>query len=141
MTGEAPTGHGFRGNALRRTMLRPVTPVLNAAALRAEPGNTASLADLMAGMSNGLLIESLLGGQQRTGLSPVVEGRIRLGFTIRDGRVTGMLRSAPLSLDLRTVLGAQFMAATEQHWAVSRIWSGRLPFVLASADGSGAADV
>jgi PmbA protein len=131
--GESPTGHGFRGNALRRTMLRPVTPVLNGATLRAGPQRTVPLADLVAGISNGILVESLLGGQQRSGLSPVVEGRIRLGFAIRDGRIIGTVRPEPLGLDLRAVLGARFVAATAEQWGVSRIWSARLPFVLAAA--------
>lgn len=135
--GESPTGHGFRGNALRRTMLRPVTPVLNGATLRASPDRAGSFAELVGEISDGILIESLLGGQQRSGLSPVVEGRIRLGFVIQHGKVKGMLRPGPVSLDLREILGTRFVAATERRRAVSRIWSARLPFVLAAADGPG----
>jgi PmbA protein len=133
--GESPTGHGFRGNALRRTMLRPVTPVLNGATLQSGPQGTVPLAELIAGISNGILVESLLGGQQRSGLSPVVEGRIRLGFVIRDGRIIGTVRPEPVGLDLRAVLGARFVAASAEQWAVSRIWSARLPFVLAAGAG------
>ncbi|MEV7967053.1 metallopeptidase TldD-related protein [Sphaerisporangium sp. NPDC088356] len=133
--GDVPTGHGFRGNALRRTMLRPITPVLNGATLSAEDSETGRFDDLLGGVRDGVLIESLMGGQQRGGLSPIVEGRIRLGFLIRHGRVAGVLHPCAVALDLREVLGARFLGLTEHRWAVSRIWSGRMPFVLASAGG------
>jgi hypothetical protein len=38
-----------------------------------------------------------------------------------------------VALDLREVLGTRFTAASDRRWAVSRTWSGRLPFVLAAA--------
>ncbi|MFG1827768.1 metallopeptidase TldD-related protein [Microbispora bryophytorum] len=129
--GTAPTGHGFRGNALRRTVLKPATPVLNGATLSAGPADAGSFDDLLAGVREGVLVESLMGGHQRAGLSPVVEGRLRLGFLIRDGRVAGILRQRPIALDLREVLGRRFRAVSDRRWAVSRIWSGRMPFVLA----------
>ncbi|GAA3422274.1 metallopeptidase TldD-related protein [Streptosporangium vulgare] len=129
--GEAPTGHGFRGNALRRTVLKPVTPVLNGATLSAGPADTGSFDELLGGVRDGVLIESLMGGQQRAGSSPVVEARVRLGFLIRNGRVAGVLRPYPIALDLREVLGTRFRAAGDRPWAVSRVWTGRLPFVLA----------
>ncbi|MEU7880118.1 metallopeptidase TldD-related protein [Microbispora bryophytorum] len=129
--GTAPTGHGFRGNALRRTVLKPATPVLNGATLSAGPAGAGSFDDLLAGVREGVLVESLMGGHQRAGLSPVVEGRLRLGFLIRDGRVAGILRQRPIALDLREVLGRRFRAVSDRRWAVSRIWSGRMPFVLA----------
>ncbi|MEO3813972.1 metallopeptidase TldD-related protein [Sphaerisporangium sp. B11E5] len=129
--GTAPTGHGFRGNALRRTVLKPATPVLNGATLSAEPADVGTFDELLAGVREGVLVESLMGGHQRAGLSPVVEGRLRLGFLVRDGRVAGILRQRPVALDLREVLGRRFRAVSDRRWAVSRIWSGRMPFVLA----------
>jgi PmbA protein len=131
--GVPPTGHGFRGNAIRRKPLQPVAPVLNNATLHIDGAPTGSITDLIAELGSGVFIDSLLGGQQRAGLSPVTEGRIRLGFAVRHGRVVGTVRPTTVALDLRQVLGAGFTAASDRRWAVSRTWSGRLPFVLAAA--------
>lgn len=129
--GVAPTGHGFRGNAVRRKPLQPVTPVLNNATLHADGVPTAGLDDLITDLDSGVFIDSLLGGQQRAGLSPVVEGRIRLGFVVEHGKVVGTMTPAAVALDLREILGSQLAAVSARRWAVSRTWSGRLPFVLA----------
>lgn len=132
----ASTGHGFRGNALHRKPAQPVTPVLNHAVLQVRGADlTRGIAELVSAIDHGVLVESLLGAQQKGRLSPIVEGRIRLGVLIRRGRVVGRIGDQPVALDLREILGARFAGVTEEAWAVSRLWSGRLPFVVASGVG------
>lgn len=131
--GVAPTGHGFRGTAVRRKPLQPVTPVLNNATLHTDGVPAAGLDGLITELDSGVFIDSLLGGHQRAGLSPVVEGRIRLGFVVEHGKVVGTMTPAAVALDLREILGSRLAAVSARRWAVSRTWTGRLPFVLATA--------
>ncbi|MGW3563083.1 metallopeptidase TldD-related protein [Streptomyces sp. NPDC000941] len=127
-----PTGHGFRGNALRRKPAQPVSAVLNNAYLHAERELLAPAAGLLAAMDHGVVIESLLGGVQKGRLSPVVEARVRQGFVVRHGHVVARLRGGVLRMDLRDALGSGLAGVSNEVWPVSRMWTGRLPFVLTS---------
>lgn len=133
--GAAVTGHGFRGTALRRKPSQPIAPAVSH--LRLAPGS-AGFADLISGIRRGVLIESLIGANQHSALTPRVEGRIRLGFLVEDGQVVARLRSQPISLDLLTVLGDGFVATSADGWPAGRTWTGRLPFLLARACPPGA---
>lgn len=129
--GANPTGHGFRGTALRRKPSQPIAPA--ASRVRLAPG-AAGFADLISGIRRGVLIESFIGANQHSALSPRVEGRIRLGFLIEDGQVVARLRSRPVSLDVFTVLGGEaFVAASAECRPAGRTWTGRLPFLLTRA--------
>jgi hypothetical protein len=135
LAGVAPTGHGFRGNTLRRRLAQPVSAVLNTAELRVAPELGAGPDELVAAVERGILVDSFLGGLQKGRLSPIVQARIRVGLLIERGRVTARLDGEPLSLDLRRVLGPDLAGASTQRWPVSRMWTGRLPFVLARTGG------
>lgn len=130
--GVLPTGHGFRGNAVHRRPLRPITPVLNNATLYAHGVPSGGFDDLLTELGSGIFVDSVLGGQQRSGLSPVVEGRIRLGFAVEHGKIVGIVRPSTIALDIRDVLGHRLAAISHCRWPVSRTWTGRLPFVLAA---------
>lgn len=129
-----PTGHGFRGSALRRSLARPVAAVLNGVVIDVPPARAGRLDELIADCRDAILVESLLGTQQRAGISPIVQGRIRLGFVIRDGRVVGRMPSVPVAIDLLDVLGREFADVSVERWPVSRTWTGALPFVRSRAD-------
>lgn len=121
-----PTGHGFRGTMLSRKPRQPVAPSVSTVCL--SPGN-AGLAELIAEVRDGVLVESLIGANQHSALSPYLEGRIRLGFVIKGGRVVARVRGQPVRWDLRDLLGGRFVAASVDTWPTGRTWTGRLPFV------------
>jgi hypothetical protein len=129
--GATATGHGFRGTALRRKPSQPIAPAVSH--IRLAPGS-AGFTDLISGVQRGVLIESLIGANQHSALSPRVEGRIRLGFLIEDGHVVARLRSRPVNLDRFTVLGDGFVAPSAEGWPAGRTWTGRLPFLLTHAE-------
>jgi predicted Zn-dependent protease len=130
--GEKPTGHGYRSGPVVKKLRQPVVPVLGAARLDADGGyRVGDIDELVAGLDEAVLVESLLGTHQHGAPSPVVAGRIRTGVVISGGQPVARLAGQPVAIDLRTVLGSRFVAATATTWPVGRMWFGRLPFVAA----------
>lgn len=131
--GVPPTGHGFRGSALRRKPLQPVSAVLGDVRVHADPPLTAPWRDLLSSVGSGIVVESLLGAEQKGRLSPVVEAGVQQGFVVRHGRVVGLLRRTRFRMDVREALGAELAGVSTQRWPVSRVWTGTLPFLLVRA--------
>ncbi|QKV92996.1 hypothetical protein HUT19_15550 [Streptomyces sp. NA02950] len=129
--GATPTGHGFRGNALRRKPLQPISAVLNNVRVHADATLTTSWHELLASIENGIVVESLFGAEQKGRLSPVVEGGVQQGFVVQHGRVVARLRRTSFRMDLREALGADLAGVSTQSWPVSKVWTGKMPFLLA----------
>jgi predicted Zn-dependent protease len=128
-TGGPATGHGFRGSPLRRKPTQPVAAVVAALSLRADGARP--WPDLVSSVRHGLLVESLIGANQGSGLRPHVTGRIRLGVVIEDGMPSRLVRGEAISLDVLDVLGPRFAGTSVETWPTGRSWFGRLPFALA----------
>lgn len=134
--GVPPTGHGFRGSALRRKPLQPVSAVLGDVRVHADAALSGSWRSLLSSVESGIVVESLLGAEQKGRLSPVVEGGVQQGFVVRRGRVVGLLRRTRFRMDVREALGAELAGVSTQSWPVSKVWTGTLPFLLVRAAGS-----
>ncbi len=95
-----PTGNGFkRGGGFDSSNNIDATPITASSNNVILPGTKKS-DDILAGMDEGILVDSLLGTMMGNALSGMLSGNIGLGFHVKDGKVLGRVKDAMLTFNL-----------------------------------------
>lgn len=90
--GQASTGNGYRSTLQAMPAPRATTLVL-------EPGST-PLAELVAGIKEGLYVADLMGAWAGNPYTGQVSGNIQTGFRIENGEITGRVKDCMLSVNV-----------------------------------------
>lgn len=118
LLGMAPTGNGLRGLG---SLPAPATTNLIL-----QEGNRA-LADVMAGVGEGVYIESLMGAWAGNPYAGEVQGNVSLGFLIKDGKPVGRIKNCLLAANAFEAFRTQLVELTrDREWAGSEL----LPYAL-----------
>jgi PmbA protein len=90
--GQAGTGNGYRSTL-------QAMPAPRASSLVLEPGPT-PLAELVAGIKEGLYVDDLMGAWAGNPYTGQVSGNIQTGFRIENGEITGRVKDCMLSVNV-----------------------------------------
>jgi PmbA protein len=117
LAGTQSTGNGYRSP---ETLPSPSTGLLTV-----EPGDT-SLEDMISGIDEGLLVESMTGSAGNV-YSGDFAGTVHIGYKIEKGKLAGRVKD--------TAVGGNIFADMKQLGAISRTtqWAGgsaKLPYIL-----------
>lgn len=115
-----PTGHGARGE------LAEGPPQPHPTELSLEPGDE-SLADLLARVKEGLLVEEFLGAWSGNLYAGVVTGNAALGFRLQGGEKAGRVKDCMLSVNVFTALREGLGGLSRER---ERSGSSFFPYVL-----------
>ena len=118
LLGEESTGNGTR--ALFST------PSPSASNLVMEAGDR-PLADLLAGISHGLLVDSVLGLGQGNPISGAFSNSVGLGFAIENGEIAGRVKDISIAGNTYTDLRHVEALSQEREWVYGHL---HLPYVL-----------
>lgn len=116
--GTEPTGHG------ERSLFSPPTPSFSNLIL--EGGNT-PLADIIAGIEQGLLVESPLGLGQGNVISGAFSNNLSLAFKIEGGEIVGRVKDVSIAGDIYADLRRVEALSQEAEWVYGGL---RLPYIL-----------
>lgn len=106
--GRAPTGNGLRGLGTLPSPA-PTNLVLQ--------GGSRSYRDMLAGLKEGVLIESLMGAWAGNPYSGEVQGNISLGLLVRDGEPVGRIKDCLFAANAFTAFRDQLVELSrEQEW-------------------------
>lgn len=90
--GQASTGNGYRSTL-------QAMPAPRATSLVLEPGST-PLAEMVAGIKEGLYVADLMGAWAGNPYTGQVSGNIQTGFRIESGEITGRVKDCMLSVNV-----------------------------------------
>ena len=107
LLGIKPTGHGFRSYSSRPGPSDTNTVL--------EPGDT-SYADMVAGMTKGLIVDETLGSGQSNVLAGEFSVNVALGFRVEDGRITGRVKDCMVAGNVYEVLKKVEAIGSEREW-------------------------
>ncbi len=116
--GAEPTGHGERG------LFSPPSPSFSNLILE---GGTTSLADIIAGIEEGLLVESPLGLGQGNIISGAFSNSMSLAFKIEGGEIVGRVKDVSIAGNIYEDLRHIETLSQEAEWVYGGL---RLPYVL-----------
>ncbi len=116
--GAEPTGHGARG------LFNLPTPSFSN--LLVEEGDT-SLADMIAGIEKGLLVESILGLGQGNVINGDFSNNLDLAFKIEGGEIVGRVKDVSIAGNVYEDLRAIEAISREAEWVYGGF---RLPYIL-----------
>ncbi|MGI6368454.1 MAG: TldD/PmbA family protein [Anaerolineae bacterium] len=119
----ALAGTQSTGNGSRSLFSLPSPSAYN---LVLEPGET-TYAEMLAGISHGLLVHSLLGLGQGNPLSGAFSNPVGLAFVIENGEITGRVKDVTLAGNIYALLSAAPQLSQEREWVYGRY---HLPHVL-----------
>jgi PmbA protein len=118
-SGVEPTGNGRRG------LFNPPFPSITN--LLVEPGQT-PLADMIAGIDEGLLVEDVLGLGQGNILSGAFSNPLALAFKIVKGEIVGRVKNASIAGNVYELLRNNVAAVScEAQWVYNNF---KLPYIL-----------
>jgi PmbA protein len=118
LAGAEPTGHGARG------LFDLPSPSFSN--LIMEGGDT-SLADIIAGIEKGLLVESILGLGQGNIISGDFSNNLDLAFRIEDGEIVGRVKEVSIAGNVYEDLRAIEAISQETEWVYGGLC---LPYIL-----------
>lgn len=116
--GAEPTGNG------ERSLFSPPRP--SPTNLVVEPGAT-SIADIIAGIERGLLVDNVLGLGQGNVISGAFSNPVSLGFKIENGEIVGRVKDLSIAGNVYEVLGTIAAISKESAWVYNNF---RLPYIL-----------
>jgi PmbA protein len=116
--GAEPTGHG------ERELFSPPAPSFSNLIL--EGGGT-PVADMIAGLEEGLLVESPLGLGQGNVLSGAFSNNLSLAFKIEGGEIVGRVKDVSIAGDIYQDVRCVEALSQEAEWVYGGL---RLPYVL-----------
>jgi PmbA protein len=116
--GTTSTGNGFRGG-----LSRPGTSLVN---LCMTPGNT-SLADLIAGMEEGIIVDQVLGAGQSNQLAGEFSVNLDLGYKVEKGKVVGRVKNTMVAGNIFEAFNNLVDFSDRSQWVGS---SSYLPYIL-----------
>lgn len=116
--GVEPTGHG------ERSLFSPPSPSFSNLILE---GGGASLAEIIAGVEEGLLVESPLGLGQGNVISGAFSNNLSLAFKIEDGEIVGRVKDVSIAGDIYQDLRRIGALSQEAEWVYGGL---RLPYIL-----------
>lgn len=116
--GAEPTGNGARG------LFNPPSP--SPTNLVIEPGET-SVADLIAGIDEGLLVDNVLGLGQGNLMSGAFSNPVSLGFKIEKGEIVGRVKGASIAGNVYQDLQEIAAVSQESAWVYNQF---SLPYIL-----------
>jgi len=116
--GVEPTGHG------ERSLFSPPSPSFSNLILE---GGGASLAEIIAGIKEGLLVESPLGLGQGNVISGAFSNNLSLAFKIEDGEIVGRVKDVSIAGDIYQDLRRIGALSQEAEWVYGGL---RLPYIL-----------
>ncbi len=116
--GAEPTGHG------ERDLFSPPAPSFSNLIL--EGGGT-PVADMIAGLEEGLLVESPLGLGQGNVLSGAFSNNLSLAFKIEGGEIVGRVKDVSIAGDIYQDLRRVEALSQEAEWVYGGL---RLPYIL-----------
>ncbi|MGC9467618.1 MAG: TldD/PmbA family protein [Anaerolineae bacterium] len=116
--GAEPTGNG------ERSLFSPPRP--SPTNLVVEPGAT-SIADIIAGIERGLLVDNVLGLGQGNVISGAFSNPVSLGFKIENGEIVGRVKDLSIAGNIYEVLGTIAAISKESAWVYNNF---RLPYIL-----------
>lgn len=119
-SGVEPTGNGRRG------LFNPPFPSISN--LLIEPGQT-SLAEIIAGVDEGLLVEDVLGLGQGNTLSGAFSNPLALAFKIEKGELVGRVKNASIAGNVYELLKNVAAVSCESEWVYNNF---NLPYILLS---------
>ena len=119
-SGVEPTGNGRRG------LFNPPFPSISN--LLIEPGQT-SLAEIIAGVDEGLLVEDVLGLGQGNTLSGAFSNPLALAFKIEKGELVGRVKNASIAGNVYELLKNVAAVSRESEWVYNNF---NLPYILLS---------
>ncbi|MEZ4813060.1 MAG: TldD/PmbA family protein [Caldisericia bacterium] len=121
--GISPTGNGFkRGGGFDSSNNIDATPITASSNNIITPGNKKS-EDILAGMDEGILVDSLLGTMMGNPLSGMLSGNIGLGFHVKDGKVLGRVKDAMLTFNLFTAIQDSILEISSDAEGITS-WAG-----------------
>jgi len=108
LLGTEPLGHGFRSYSTR--------PAPGGTNTIIAAGDT-TLADMIAGMERGLIVEQTLGSGQSNVLAGEFSVNVELGFLVEKGKIQGRVKDCMVAGNVYEVLKDGVLAVgSEQHW-------------------------
>lgn len=119
------SGTQSTGNAARGLFNPPSPSVTN---LLIEPGQT-PLAEIIAGIDNGLLIEDVLGLGQGNILSGAFSNPLGLAFKIEKGEIVGRVKNVSIAGNVYDLLKDVTVISRESQWVFNNF---SLPYILLS---------
>ena len=121
LSGVEPTGNGARG------LFSPPSP--SPTNLVVESGDT-PVADMIAGIENGILIEDVLGLGQGNIISGAFSNPVSLGFKIENGEITGRVKDISIADNIYDLLKDVSAVSQEQMWVYNQF---KAPYILVPA--------
>lgn len=106
------TGNGARYGA------GPPSPAPSAFVM--QNGNTSSDA-MIAGLTNGLIIDFLMGAEQGNTLSGDFSGNVLLGYRVENGKIVGRIKDTMVSGNIYRILKQIIAVGNDRQWVGSRI--------------------
>ena len=116
--GAKPTGHGARG------LFNPPAPSFSNLIIE---GGDLALADIIAGIEEGLLVESLLGLGQGNVINGDFSNNLDLAFRIEGGEIVGRVKDVSIAGNVYEDLRAIEAISRETEWVYGGIC---LPYIL-----------
>ncbi len=117
-SGVESTGNGLRG------LFNPPYP--SATNLIIEPGET-PLAEMIAGIDQGLLVEDVLGLGQGNVVSGAFSNPLSLAFKIEKGEIVGRVKNASVAGNIYEALKKVSAVSQETYWVYNSL---NLPYIL-----------
>lgn len=111
------------GNAVRDVLSPPEPGLSN---MIVEPG-TSSLAEILAGIRHGLLVEEVLGLGQSNAMSGAYSGSLGLAYVIERGEVVGRVKDLAIAGDIYQDLKAVAAISRGSQWVAG---DSRVPHIL-----------
>lgn len=118
LTGQQSTGNGAR------SLFAPPAPAPSNLVL--QPGET-PLAQMLAGIERGLLVEEVLGLGQGNPLSGAFSNPVGLGYLIERGEIVGRVKDVSISGNIYEDLLRQVTLSQESYWVRGQL---KLPYIL-----------
>jgi len=102
------TGSGHRADP--RSQVRPGT-----SALIIEPGNI-TFDEMLAGITEGLVVDELIGGGQGNLLAGDFGGNVLLGYKVEHGEIVGRVKDTMISGNIMEALGSAVVVGADPRW-------------------------
>ena len=119
----AQSGVESTGNASRSLFNPPVPSFTN---LVIQPGETA-LADILAGIDEGILVENVLGLGQGNTISGAFSNPLALAFKIEKGEIVGRVKDLSIAGNIYDLLKNISAVSKEAQWVYSTFYA---PYIL-----------
>ncbi len=116
--GKTSTGNGFRGG-----LSRPGTSLVN---LCLTPGKS-TLADLIAGMEEGIIVDQVLGAGQSNQLAGEFSVNLDLGYKVEKGKIVGRVKNTMVAGNVFEAFNNLVDFSNEAQWVGA---SSYLPHIL-----------